>query len=272
MPELSQRRFGWEDRCLANEFDLLVALDDHTRDSSSGCVSGWADLLSIVQRDGLSDRAHEEAARWTGTLVELGYLRHQPKSLGDSRPEIPGTSWDQGQVSRYHDYRLTASGREEADRIRRREREIGTDVALGSRLPALVRPWMTESQARAIAMPLAQLQAALDRQDDNAAIGAAKDLIESACLVTLEHAARNAPSAASLPSLFKLASESTTQADVSATDLGRGLAATVQRVAELRNAAGSGHGRASAPDVAHRDARLAATASTAVASYLLAGT
>jgi len=230
------------------------------------------DLLSIVQRHGLSDRAHEEAARWTGALVELGYLRHQPKSLGDSRPEIPGTSWDQGQVSRYHDYRLTSTGREEAERIRRRAREIGTDAALGSRLPALFRPWMTNSQTRAIAVPIAQLQAALDREDDNAAIGAAKDLIESACRVTLDHLARDAPSATSLPSLFKLAAESTAQADVSAIDVGRGLAATVQRIAELRNAAGAGHGRASAPDVAHRDARLAATASTAVASYLLAGT
>lgn len=124
------------------------------------------DLLSIVQRHGLSDRAHEEAARWTDALVELGYLRHQPKSLGDSRPEIPGTSWDQGQVSRYHDYRLTSTGREEAERIRRRAREIGTDAALGSRLPALCQPWMTDSQTRAIAVPLAQLVAALKDRDD----------------------------------------------------------------------------------------------------------
>jgi len=254
---------------MPNELDFLVVLDEHTRNSSLGCIPGWMELMSIARP--LSERPHEEAARWTGTLVELGYLRHQPKSMGDKRAEIPGTSWDQGQVSRYSDYRVTAAGREEADRIRRREREIATDAALGSRLPTLFRPWMTESQRRAIAMPLAQLQAALDSQDDSGVIGAAKDLIESACRITLERAGRSTPSGASLPSLFKLAAESAAQADVSATDLGRALSATVQRIGELRNAAGSGHGRASAPDVARRDAQLAAATGTAVASYLLAG-
>ena len=255
---------------MAKELDYLVVLDGHTRNSSLGCIPGWMELMSLAQP--LSERPHEDAARWTGTLVDLGYLRHQPRSAGDVRIEVPGTSWDQGQASRYHDYRLTSAGREEADRIRRRHRETETDAALGARLPALIQPWMDDSQRRAVTTPLAQLQAALDTRDDNAAIGAAKDLIESACRITLDRAGATAPSGTPLPSLFKLAVESAAQANaVSAMDLGRGLTAVVQRIAELRNAAGSGHGRASAPDIELRDARLAAASSTAVASYLLSG-
>lgn len=258
---------GWKDGCVPNELDFLVVLDEHTRDSSLGCVPGWMELMSLARP--LSERPHEEAARWTGTLVDLGYIRHQPKSMGDRRPEIPGTSWDQGEVSRYHDYRVTAAGREEAERIRRREREMATDAALGSRSAMLFRPWMTEAQRRAIAVPLAHLQSALDSQDNGGAIGAAKDLIESACRIAMEQGGQSTPSGMSLPSLFKLAAESGAPSDVSATGVGRGLVSTVQRLAELRNVAGSGHGRASTPGVAWRDAQLAAATSTAVASYVL---
>jgi hypothetical protein len=57
--------------------------------------------------------------------------------------------------------------------------------------------------------------------------------------------------------------------DDAAGDVGRSLAATVQRLAELRNIAGSGHGRAEEPTVTVRDARLAGTAACGMALFVL---
>jgi Abortive infection C-terminus len=54
------------------------------------------------------------------------------------------------------------------------------------------------------------------------------------------------------------AANSATPAD----DLGRSLTAAVQRLSELRNATGSGHGRATQPDVGKGIGRLAATGIT----------
>jgi hypothetical protein len=57
--------------------------------------------------------------------------------------------------------------------------------------------------------------------------------------------------------------------DDAAGNVGRSLAATVQRLAELRNAVGSGHGRAEQPTVTGRDARLAATAACGIALFVI---
>jgi hypothetical protein len=57
-----------------------------------------------------------------------------------------------------------------------------------------------------------------------------------------------------------------------AVDLGRSLASVVQRVAELRNVVGAGHGHLEAPSISPRDARMAATAAVAVCRHLLEAT
>jgi hypothetical protein len=72
-----------------------------------------------------------------------------------------------------------------------------------------------------------------------------------------------------LPTLFKRAHECVAGEDGAAGDLGRSLAATAQRLAELRNSAGAGHGRAAAPQIGAREARLAAVAATGLGAYLL---
>jgi hypothetical protein len=254
---------------VANYLDFLLAVDDYIRDNPSGCVSSGTDMWTVAARAGLAKWGDPDPPRWTGELVYLDYLIHAPKSSGDVGPEFPGTMWEQNEVQRYHDYRLTALGREEADRLRRRGREAITDAVLGGRLPTLIRSWMSDGQRGAISAPLTQLQTALDNDHAPAVIGASKDLVEAACKVSLERRQQQVPASTSLTDLYKRTLPEIT--DPSAVALGRSLTASVQRLAEFRNAAGSGHGRASAPEVGATDAHLAASASVAIAEYVLGG-
>jgi hypothetical protein len=122
----------------------------------------------------------------------------------------------------------------------------------------------------AINEPLRGLRNALDCERYTDAIGAAKDLAEAACKVVIEHAGEALPESASFTTLFKQAHRAVAvSADAPDSDLGRSLAATVQRLAELRNIAGAGHGHAAPPALAVGHARMAAAASTGVAQFLL---
>jgi hypothetical protein len=210
------------------------------------------------------------AANWTGVLVHQGYVEHSPPGGGDRRPIPRGTLWGDADIQRFSDYRLTSTGREEAARLRREERERTTDVALGLGLPELIQPWMTDGQRRAIAEPLWALRLALDEEHAASAVGDAKDLAEAACKVALEGAGQSVRNE-SLPVLFKRAFEAVEPNSELDGSLGRSLAATAQALAEMRNTAGSGHGRGSAVHVPMRHARLAAAAASAVACFVLTG-
>ena len=72
------------------------------------------------------------------------------------RCSIAGTG-GANEFQRYHDYHVTAAGRVEANRLRRRQREEETDAALDLRFPILIRAWMNEGQRRTISTPLTQL-------------------------------------------------------------------------------------------------------------------
>ena len=72
-----------------------------------------------------------------------------------------------------------------------------------------------------------------------------------------------------MPTLFKSAYRCSADEETVGADLGRSLASTAQRLAELRNSAGAGHGYAAPPQLGVREARLAASASTALSGYLL---
>ena len=125
---------------------------------------------------------------------------------------------------------------------------------------------MTAAQVQAVADPLRRLQTALDSAAHTSAVGAAKDLVESACKVAIEHAGNVPPRSAELPALFKLAlPDDATRAS----DIGRSLAATVQRLAELRNVAGAGHGHAELREASAAHARLAASAASGLAEFIL---
>jgi hypothetical protein len=152
--------------------------------------------------------------------------------------------------------------------MHRRRREALVDSAIGVALPRLLRPWMTEAQRRAISEPLANLRLALDADRRSAVIGASKDLLEAACKVAVEHEGQPVPTGESLSTLFKLAT-GTRGTDKLERDVGHRLAAVVAQLAELRNVAGAGHGRALQPDLSERGARLAATAASGIAMLLL---
>jgi hypothetical protein len=205
-----------DDPGVSNYLDHLLAVDEFTRRSPGGCVAGGYEMHGIARDAGLVTQGDEVAANWTGVCVELGYLTHGPASAGDRRPPTPGRVWTGSEVQRYNDYRVTASGREEADRLRRQARERRTDVALGLDLPGICGSSMGQS----------------------------------------------------LPKLFKQAREAA-GSEASGEEVANSLAATVQRLAELRNAVGAGHGHAVVPDVGEREARLAASAASAVAVFVL---
>ena len=253
---------------MPTHLDFLVALDDHLRNNHLDYLVYGHELYNIAQAARLCEAGSEQPAQWAGELVSRGYVTHSRLSAGDRRP-LPDGPYSAYDVRRVSDYGVTYEGRTEAERVRRQRREELTDAALCGVVPNLLQPWMSEVQRRAISTPLSHLRAALDNEQIVAAVGAAKDLTEAACKVAIEHARGTAPSGDSLPSLFK---EALALSDVDAAyaEVGRSLAATVQRLAELRNAVGAGHGRAAQPDVDGRAARLAGSAATGIALFLLA--
>jgi hypothetical protein len=225
-------------------------------------------MYGISERAGLTKPGDKSPFRWTGELVHLGYVVHGLPGAGDRRPVPRGTYWTEYELQRLSDYRVTATGREEADRIRRQRREALTDAAMGAVLPRFLRPWMTDAQRRAVAEPLANLRAALDADRRSAAIGAAKDIAEASCKVAIERAGQSVPSAASLSALFKQAAAAS-GADGAESDVGHRLAAVVHQLGEFRNLAGAGRGRAAQPELSDRGARLAAAAACGIALFVL---
>jgi hypothetical protein len=255
---------------VANYLDFLPVLDRYVRDRPDGCVRGGFEMLEIAREAGLVAPGDESPANWAGLLVEHGYLSHGPRSMGDRHPEIPGRMWGSSMVQRYSDYRLTPAGRQEADRLRREAREVRTDAALGRGFPHLLVEWLTVSQRQAIAELLAALQAGLDADRAGDAIGAAKDLVEAACKIVLERSGQEVGRSPTLPTLFRRALEASGANSSIGHDLGLSLTAVVQRLAEARNSAGAGHGRAAIPERSSREALLSASAAAAVAGFLLA--
>lgn len=264
---------GWLLLCatmcgVANYLDFLVVLDETTRASSLGYIQQGFDMHTLVHRAGLAEPGQQAAAQWTGQLVHDGYVTHGPLSLGDRRALPAGPYWTEDDLQRVGDYRITAMGREEADRIRRQRRERRSDEALGMHLPSVAHTSMADVHHRAIAEPLRRLQAALDDGEHAAAIGASKDLVEAACKVAIDRTNETVPRGATLPALFKQAAATLPGAAERDSALGRSLAATVQRLGELRNAAGAGHGHASLHAASARHARLAASAASGLLSFL----
>ncbi len=81
------------------------------------------------------------------------------------------------------DFGVTYEGRMEADRVRRR-RENLTDAALAGISARLLKA-LPQEQRSALTVPLTDLRAALDAERYPTAVGAAKDLAEAACKVSI---------------------------------------------------------------------------------------
>ena len=250
---------------VANHLDFLELLDRHTRESPVGEVPDGSEMRTLAVEGGLAEAGdNNPAARWTGELVDLGYVKPHTSFVPRMVPD--GVLWGDRELNSFGRYRVLPPGREEAERIRRHRREQATDVALGRELPVFRHAWLADAQRQALARPLHDLRAALDDNRAPAAVGAAKELVEAACKVVLAHLGKQPPAGASLPTLFK---DARNAAGVSDGDLGRSLSATVERLAALRNVVGSGHGRANEPEVSVGEARLAAGAAGSLADFLL---
>jgi Abortive infection C-terminus len=117
-------------------------------------------------------------------------------------------------------------------------------------------------------------------KDPAAAIGAAKELVESTCKFILnDYGVEYDERAASLTDLYKLVAEELrlTRESVPASARGsrashrvlQNLTTAVQSLAELRNELGIGHGRTAPSPALARHARLAANSARAVVEFLL---
>ena len=251
---------------MPNYLDFLVVFDEHIRRSSLGFVIYGHELMSISEQAGLSSAGDQTAARWAGELANDGYISHSKPGLGDHRPIPPGAYLPED-LSRFSDWRITPAGRAEADRVRRQHREDLSSATV-TEVPDLLTFIDEEQHRAAITTSFLALRNSLDAGGHAAAIGAAKELIETACKILILDAGHEQAARMDLPALYRRAVAAAGR-DAISTDLGRSLATVVQRLAEARNASGVGHGQAVPPEVTARDARLAAGAACAVTFYLL---
>jgi Abortive infection C-terminus len=119
-------------------------------------------------------------------------------------------------------------------------------------------------------VPLVGLRAALDGERYEAAVGAAKELVEAASKVVLARAGAEPPARASVASPTTLALW-TGSGDSSDGDLARRLSGVVEALGNLRMEVGTGHGRAEQEAVDAEVARLAASVACGIARFVLSG-
>lgn len=115
--------------------------------------------------------------------------------------------------------------------------------------------------------------------DPPSAIGSAKELVETTCRVILEAEGVAAGSADDLMTLYKSVAKELNLNAESVPDHAKGsraaqgalrnLAATVQNLAEMRNALGTGHGRGKRSKALERHARLAVGAAETLCRFLM---
>jgi len=255
----------------------LCELIDRLQRSANGSMSletGYA-LYEAVVRDGLVEagpNTQDTVAGWVGDLVNDGRLR--PGSRHGGSPEVPlGVSWSDAQLQSHYRYRLTDGGRADARETRQLRREQDVDRLLTAAVGEDLLAALPQAARESLEHHLAAVRGALERDDPSAAIGAAKEFVESAAKIALLQAGTQPPAAANLGQLYRQALTCTGRHDPAdpGFTMARGAAALVDRVAEMRNKHGSGHGRPQPPDAEARDARLAAQIAIAVTVYLIAG-
>lgn len=232
-------------------------------------------LYEAVIQDGLLEpgpNTQGTVASWVGELVNDGRLR--PGSRHGGSPEVPlGVSWSDAQLQSHYRYRLTDGGRADSRETRRLHRQHDVDHLLAAAVGDHSLVTLSRPARDALAHHLTAVRGALERDDPSAAIGAAKEFVEAAAKIVLLRGVGAQPSAAAnLGQLYRQALTSAGRHDPAdpGFTMARGAAALVDRLAELRNKHGSGHGRTQPPGAEERDARLAAQIAIAVTVYLLA--
>lgn len=253
-----------------NYLDFLVAFDDHIQAGNLSYVISGHELFGIAHAAGLTEALDQVVVQWVGKLVDDGHIVHSPQGAGDRQPLPPGRMWTQYELSRVSDYGITYTGRTEAERVRQQRRTAVTDEVMGLMFPRLRGVELSDAQRRAITVPLGGLRTALDGERYEAAVGAAKELVEAASKVVLARAGVEPAARASVASLAKLALE-TQRSDSVNEDLARRLSGVVDALGNLRMELGTGHGRSEQDAVDAETARLAASAACGIARFVLSG-
>jgi hypothetical protein len=152
-------------------------------------------------------------------------------------------------------------------------------LILGANRPQLtVERFDRLGEPRVLLDHLTRIEAGVS-SDPAAAIGSAKELVESACKFVLDDYGVSYARNASLPDLYKAVSVELRLSRESVPDSAKGsqaaqrvlqnLMTAVQGLAELRNELGLGHGRTAPSPALARHARLAANSARAVVEFLL---
>lgn len=152
-------------------------------------------------------------------------------------------------------------------------------LILGANRPQLtVERFDRLGEPRVLLDHLTRIEAGVS-SDPAAAIGSAKELVESACKFVLDDYGVSYARNASLPDLYKAVSAELRLSRESVPDSAKGsqaaqrvlqnLMTAVQGLAELRNELGLGHGRTAPSPALARHARLAANSARAVVEFLL---
>ena len=154
----------------------------------------------------------------------------------------------------------------------------GTLVLVGSGRTIAVERFDRLGEPRVLLEHLSRIEAGIEA-DPAAAIGSAKELVESVCKFVLDDYDVKYSATASVLDLYRAAATELSIARDSVPDSAKGskaaqrvlqnLATAVQSLAELRNELGLGHGRTRQSAALARHARLAANSARAVVEFVL---
>lgn len=250
--------------------DICEALDRLARspDSTFALESGWSLYEGVRDLDPAQPVSINTVARLVGELVTDGRLAFRSPLGGGARTPPPGVAWTSIDLQNHVGYYLTEGGRRDAETTRRLRRERGISDALAGSLIEGELEALGADGAGAVRHHAAELDTALLDGRWSAAVGAAKDLVESAAHAVLT--ARGEPAAPNtrFQTLVRTAFAPDDEPR-SGWTLARGVTNVTQALAELRNREGSGHGRADVPEVTAIEAQFAATTAVALARLIV---
>ncbi len=179
--------------------------DVHIQAANLAYVMSGHELFGIAHAAGLTGPLDQVVVQWVGQARRRWPHRARSAWRWRSPALPPGRMWTQHELSRVSDHGVTYTGRTEADRVQRQRRAVVTDEVMGLASPRLRGLELPEAQRRAIKLPLVGLRAALDGERYEAAVCAAKELVEAATKLVLARAGVEPTARASVASLAKLA-------------------------------------------------------------------
>ena len=249
---------------LGRRDDGFVALD-----------AAWG-LYRAAVDDGLvsaDEHGQNTVGYWFGKLLNDGRAGFRSRHLG-AHPVPPGVSWGSRELNDHSGFFLTSSGREDARETRRLPEEAAAQELIADVIASDPARSLPSSARDALEQHFESVRAALLRGEYAATIGAAKEFVESASKAALLMAGEPIDDKATLRQLYRRAIDASRTSSIppSAADAAAAMSTTVARLAQLRNAEGSGHGRIAPSNADRADAHAAVRLAVAAAAYLFEGT